>query len=84
MVGDEIMTETRVLRYCPQCKHGWLMEKNKVEWQGDKRSLSNFEKELGRKLGVCTCGLDLYSLEYKSSNKVKNGKNKKRKTASRD
>jgi len=74
------MTETRRVIYCPQCKHGWLVEDKKVEWAGDSRSLSQYEKELGRSRGECQCGLNLYSLEYKK----KNGKRNKRKNISRN
>ena len=54
------MTENRIRYYCRNCKHAWLIEPKKPEWQGTREAFAKFEKENGRKFNHCYCGEPIY------------------------
>jgi len=72
------MTENRIRYYCRNCKHAWLIEKQKPIWKGTREALIKFEKENGRKFNHCYCGEPIYGGKINEGENFKHTKNSKK------
>lgn len=52
--------DNRIQKACPKCRHSWLLEPVKPEWQGTSEGLKKYRREHSREFNYCYCGQDLY------------------------